>query len=141
MEQALYQAAVLTFEELAYVFPVEGGDLKDLNLATSQKALVGFQGTFSGELLLRIEDDALEAMALNILGDDEPLNEEMIRDVLGELANVICGNALPTIAGKRKIFRLSAPDFNRDINPTIVPSATARVGMEEGRADVSIYLN
>ncbi len=141
MEQALYQAAVLTFEELAFTFPIEGGELQDIDMADSQKAVVGFNGTFSGEMLLRIENNALAAMAMNILGDDEPLTEEMIRDVLGELANVICGNALPSIAGRRKIFRLSAPDFNRDVNPATNPAAVARMALEEGRADVSIYLN
>jgi CheY-specific phosphatase CheX len=141
MEQALYQAAILTFEELLFAFPVAGTNEVGIDDANSVEVAVGFHGPFSGELVLRIENDALSAVASNMLGDEEPLREEMLRDVLGEIANVICGNALPAIAGKQEIFRLNAPDFRAVPVRVSEASAIAHIGLDEGKADISIYLN
>jgi CheY-specific phosphatase CheX len=141
MEQALFQAAVLTFEELGFVFPEGGTDLPDIDAAKSFNATVGFQGDFSGDLLLSIEADALTVIASNMLGEDEPLNDEMRQDVLGEITNVICGNALPAIGGANTIYRLNAPQFHAKFDSQKIPSATARVALDEGRADISLYLN
>ena len=141
MEQALYQATVLTFEELGFVFPETGPNLPDIDDAGSFKASIEFQGEFSGELLLAIDGDALAAIASNMLGDEEPVDDEMRQDVLGELTNVICGNALPAIGGTGTIFRLNAPEFHTHFARSKAPSATSRVALDEGRADISLYLN
>ena len=141
MEQALYQAAILTFEELLFAFPVAGTYETAIDEANSVEVAVGFQGPFSGELVMRIENDALAVVASNMLGEEEPLHEEMLHDVLGEIANVICGNALPAIAGKQEIFRLNAPEFHNITDRVTEPSAIAHLGLDEGRADISIYLN
>jgi CheY-specific phosphatase CheX len=140
MEQALYQAAILTFEELLFAFPFAGTYETGIEDAHSVEVAVGFQGPFSGELVLRIENDALAAVASNMLGEEE-LSEEMLHDVLGEIANVVCGNALPAIAGKQEIFKLNAPEFFNATDRVTEPAAIAHLGLDEGRADISIYLN
>lgn len=141
MEQAIYQAAILTFEELGFVFPMEGDDLPEIDSAACSSVAVGFHGEFAGELILSIEDEALSAIAENMLGEDVVVDDEMVHDVLGELANVICGNVLPAIAGKTHIFKLNAPAYHTGVVEDKAPSAMAKLGMDEGRADISIYIN
>ncbi len=141
MEQSLYQAAITTFEELGFVFPVEReADDEKINGAESLSSAVAFNGEFSGTLVLEVERKVLPALASNMLGEDEPFEETMLRDVLGELTNVICGNALPEIGGKAAIFKLDAPQVSEKSDFSINPDATAKLDLEEGRADVLLYL-
>lgn len=142
MEQALYQAAVLTFEELGFIFPVEREPEDKLENDESTRVCVKFNGTFSGQIVLQVENTILPTLASNMLGTEEPLeDEEILQDVLGELANVICGNALPSIAGKQDIFRLEPPKKIENKQFSEEPAATAYLDVEESRADVFLYLN
>lgn len=141
MEQALYQAAILTFEELGFMFPVENGDEVEFDTAKSVNVSVGFNGTINGRLVLQVENRVLPVLASNMLGVEEPLEEDLMKDVLGEFANVICGNALPTIAGKQEIFKLEPPQIINQINFKERPSAEARLDLDEGHANVWLYVN
>jgi CheY-specific phosphatase CheX len=58
----------------------------------------------------------LTQLAANMLGDEAQSNELMERDSLGEIANVICGNALPAIYGFEPVFHLDAPSIVEDAN-------------------------
>ena len=140
-DQALLAAATLTFEELGFLFaaPELGEEQKDL--LTQETTAVAFRGSsVAGDLVLKINTELLSIIAANMLGDDEPLAPETQRDALGEIANVICGNALPEIFGKQEIFRLGAPQhFYSPTNEK--PAAAVRVNLDEGCADVLLYLN
>ncbi len=141
MEQALYQAAILTFEELGFMFPVERLPENDIETDDSVRVSVKFNGKFSGQMVLQIDNAILPILASNMLGDDEHLGDEILFDVIGELANVICGNALPAIAGKQEIFHLEAPQLLEKSNLTKNPAAIARLDVEESKADVLLYIN
>ncbi len=142
MEQALCQAAILTFEELGFVFPVSReDDDENINDEKSVSSAVSFEGEFGGTLLLQVERPVLSAIAANMLGDENEYDETMLRDVLGELTNVICGNTLPAIAGKIAVFQLAAPQISDKTKFSANPSATAKLDLEEGRADILLYLN
>ena len=141
MDQALYQAAILTFEELGFVFPVRRDDGAKIDDAQSLSAVVAFHGEFGGILVLQVEREVLPAIASNMLGEDAPFEEAMLRDVLGEITNVICGNTLPEIGGKAAIFQLDAPQITERSKLAENPTATAKLDLEEGRADVLLYLN
>jgi CheY-specific phosphatase CheX len=141
MEQALYQAAILTFEELGFMFPLENADQTAIDAAGSVRVEVGFAGTISGRIVLEVEDEILPVIASNMLGLEEPLERELQYDVLGELANVICGNALPAIAGRQEIFKLQPPALLGGAKTADRPSAEAHLELDEGRACVTLYLN
>lgn len=141
MEQALYQAAILTFEELGFMFPVERVTENDVETTESVRVSVKFKGVFSGQVVLQVENTILPLIASNMLGDEEPFSDEILHDVLGELANVICGNALPAIAGKQEIFRLDAPEMLEKSISTEAPAAIAYLDIEESKADVMLYIN
>lgn len=141
MQQALYQATTLTFEELGFMFPIPDPDLSIIDPSVSSSIRVGFHGEFDGEIVLKVENRMLPAIAENMLGEETPLDEEIQRDALCEIANVICGNALPIIAGKKAVFKLSAPEFSNGQAGERAPDASAAFSLDEGRGEVAIFLN
>lgn len=141
MEQALYQASIVTFEELGFMFPSACADEANIDDAKSVNVAIDFSGEFGGKFLLRIEREVLPVIAANMLGEEPPFEAVMLNDVLGEIANVICGNMLPAIGGKAAVFHLSAPHIINNFDHAEKPSAIARLDLEDGRADVSLYLN
>lgn len=141
MNQALYQAATLTFEELGFMFPIEAADPAGIAAKTCATVSVSFAGEFRGELILKVEKSVLPLMAANMLGEDTPPDEAMQMDALGEIANVICGNTLPMIGGKKSVFRLSAPKPVETTDQYGDANAKALFDLDEGKAEVLLYLN
>lgn len=140
----LSQATIATFEELALLFP-------ETELTAEQEAepyaasvSVSFRGPLSGRLVVRASSTVLPAITANMLGADQADYQPLQRDALGEMANVICGHVLPSIAGAAVIFNLAAPvvHMGADIprREGDEPSARVVVGLEDGRAEVSLYI-
>lgn len=140
MQQALYQAAIVTFEELGFMFPVQCLDDAAIDAAKSVRVAIDFSGEFGGRFVLQVEEQVLPVIASNMLGEDAPFEKEMLHDVLGEIANVICGNTLPEIGGRRSVFNLTAPQIVETAE-TVEPTVVANLDLEDGRADVLLYLN
>ena len=139
MEQALYQASISTFEDLGLMFPIEGTE--EITPPADAVARVGvrFSGGFTGQIILEVEECVLPAIASNMLGEDGPVEPQMMQDALGEMANVICGNALPAIAGRSEVFKLESPkSIDR---PLGTPRAKAHLLFEEGKANVYIFVD
>ncbi len=84
-------------------------------------------------------------LAANMLGQDEAPSERLQRDARGEVANVICGNVLPMIAGADGAFDLDAP---RLIDANELPAndglemvtVETSLGLEQGRADLRLRM-
>ena len=145
MEQALLQSAGLTFEGLGFVFPTEALDDDQLAAPLQATVSVDFCGPFSGTLVLQLYGDLLPTIAMNMLGSDEPPSASLQRDALGEMGNVICGNVLPAIAGDRVVFNLRAPrvviSAEAQRPPAPIPAAVTHLGIEQGRADVLLFMS
>lgn len=136
----LYSATAQTFENLGFLLPAS--DLNDEQRSARIAALVevGFSGKFDGRVVLGVSAGVLPAMAGNMLGEDgDSLSREMQLDALGELANVICGNVLPEIAGLAETFALAPPRAIPEWGPA-PPSCRVEVGLDEGRAEVRLFL-
>lgn len=140
MQTALYQAAALTFEELGFLFPNEDLEPGQQTAAVDGLVSVDFQGPFNGSLILRVCGDILPTLAANMLGEDESPTIALQHDVLGELGNVVCGNALPLIAGREVVFRLSPPCVLSTSPVLENAAAQTQIGLEEGRADVFLFV-
>ena len=140
MKQALYQASTVTFEEFSFIFPAERDADSEVSAKDCLNIAIDFAGPLNGKFVLRIEREVLPAVAANMLGEDAPFGEEILCDVAGEIANVICGNALPAIGGKDAVFNLSAPQQIAPADFSEKPSAEAKLEMEEGRADVLLFI-
>jgi CheY-specific phosphatase CheX len=142
MQQALTQSAILTFEELGFVFaqPDESG-IFPAEAADNTAVTVRFNGEFGGQVVLRVEDQMLKPLAANMLGEDaSDISLEMQHDALGEIANVICGNFLPEIAGTRAVFSLERPVVGFT-DPAGPPNGSTVLDSDEGRADVRVFLD
>jgi chemotaxis protein CheY-P-specific phosphatase CheC len=140
-EKILYRKAALIFEELGFLMPNSNQGF------TSSKSSIGayipFSGPFSGCLLLRLNSEALSALSGNMLGSETPSNEAVELDALGEIANVICGNALPAIFGLTDVFHLEAPKSSEPDSTRFESDysriATALVPFSCGHAEVVLY--
>jgi chemotaxis protein CheY-P-specific phosphatase CheC len=139
LEMELYKAATLTFEELGFLLPTPEIDEQQLNARVEAAVCVDFEGPFSGKLLLRVCGGLLPIIATNMLGEENVPSKSLQFDALGEIANVICGNMLPEIAGSDHIFHVSAPEIVDDID--LPPVAEVQVGLGIGRADLLLFVS
>ncbi len=142
--QSLSRATTATFEELALLFPEHELSPEQAAAPLDMAVSVEFRGPLLGRLVLRASSNVLSSIAANMLGEDASRERPLQRDALGELANVICGNLLPAIAGVEAVFHLSAPRvhdggdvFSRDVD---APSASVLFGIEAGRAESALYV-
>jgi CheY-specific phosphatase CheX len=133
LEGALRHATVLTFEELAFALPAgDGGAVA----AKTVSAQVAFHGPFAGRVVLTVDEAMLPTLAANMLGVEEPPPAADQKDALGELANVLCGNLLPAIAGTEHVFLLDAPAPGEDGG---APTAAVTLALDVGTARASLY--
>lgn len=142
--RSLSQATTATFEELALLFPETELSAEQAAAPFDVSVSVEFRGPLTGRLVVRASQSILPAIAANMLGAEESQQLPLQRDALGEIGNVICGHVLPLIAGADKIFNLAAPRVHeggalpqRDSDQ---PAARVQVGVEDGRAEVLLYL-
>ena len=103
-----------------------------------RSASVSFRGGLDGTLVVSVSDGMLSSVVGNMLGD-EAVSEESLRDGLGELANVICGNLMPMVVGEGAVVRLDAPQLAEP--PSGEPSASSLLHFESGDARVALYLD
>ncbi len=77
--------------------------------APEMAAVVSFEGASRGVFALRVSPPLARSIAADFLGEDElSLPEERVREVVCELANMICGAALSRSSGEHEL-RLEAP--------------------------------
>jgi len=141
-EKTLYRTAALIFEELSFILP--SPVTRPIGDVPAAGASVRFTGAFSGALVVRITRDLMPILSANMMGDDEPPDERLQRDAVGEIANVICGNVLPKIAATDEPFHLETPQYFEDalpagFDPSLTLKAEIHIGLDSGNADVMLY--
>ncbi len=143
LEKALYRAAALTFEELGFMLPSPDLEQEQLDARPKIAVTVKFQGYFKGEIIVLLCGELLPVMASNMLGEASSPSAEQQHDALREVANVICGNMLPLIAGTKPVFDVNLPLVITDLAmlPSIQPVASAQLGIENGRAEMRLYID
>jgi CheY-specific phosphatase CheX len=110
IEQALSRAAGDVLEKMFFA-GFEAGPPTDPNGDPSIAVRMAFDGERRGVLALRISTIAARTLAADFLGveaADGP-DETRVRDVVRELANMICGDVLSAL--ERSPLRLSAPEI------------------------------
>lgn len=103
--EILTAAALDAFEQLGFLLadPEPGGTGSGLD-----GMRVAFHGPTRGAVVVRGDRTLLEVLSMSMMGLDEPPPPELQRDALGEIANVICGNVVPT-SDPEGVYRLAAP--------------------------------
>lgn len=143
VETALFQTAVRTFEDLAFMFPEPEAD-GCMESKANAGVSVAFRGPISGRLELRVSQSVLPALAANMLGDDEISSSSQQLDALGEIANVVCGNVLPAITNATEIFHLDSPRAIAAAELTDGEAGTAAsvlLRLDDGWAALQLVLN
>lgn len=144
-QKSLMETAVQTFEDLGMMLLNEELTEDQKEAANEASMMVTFAGPFTGRLEISVYGEITEKLALNISGSEELASEIMPLDALGEIANVICGNVLPKIAGSKVIFDLTGPSpigteqSAKDAGMEIV--ADSHLGLEDGRAEIRLYVD
>lgn len=135
---ALRVAATLAFEELGLLCVGAAVDTPSALDALPAAVSVAFDGAHAGCLTLCVSDDVFRALAENMLGLDGDDAEPWRWDALGEMANVICGNALPFILGTQARLTLAAPA--RSASPVSGFASEVELEVETGRARVLLEM-
>jgi len=142
-KKIIYQVLEDVLENLAFLFFAPEDTRDNIDFGRAITAKMTFSGLFSGTLVLALSHQVLLEIARNMLGVDEEISVPQQHDALKELLNVICGNLLPTIAGKREIFAIGVPDIISSEEMTEValrcPSTSmAKVELENGQ--IALFL-
>lgn len=138
LQATLESAATSTFEDLAFLsvvpWPEDAADIPPLAHAVR----VRFGGMIAGHVDVALAGEVLPEVASNMLGTSRA-DEAMQGDALGELANVICGNTVPVLAGWAAEFPLEAPARVAPDAPALGPVlAETRLWLGEGWALVRL---
>lgn len=146
LETVLRRAAVRTFEELSFLLPDPDIEPDRLSIPARAAVSVPFRGPVNGRLVVAVTEDIFLAVATNMLAEDDLPSDQQRQDALKEIANVICGNLLPQIAGAKAVFKISAPELLDTSSPsepvTEEPlAASVQVGLDQGRADVTLFMS
>jgi CheY-specific phosphatase CheX len=109
----LSRTAVKTLEKLAFLFAFTDDDADAGGAAPKVAARVSFAGVFSGTLIMQMPLAALPELTANMLGIEEQqeTTPDQQYDALKETLNVICGNLLPAVAGRKPIFDIDPPQI------------------------------
>jgi CheY-specific phosphatase CheX len=140
--QLLSQAFIDVLQRQAFLFadPISL-DLLQVPDSGWVRAMVSFNGPFSGAVELDLASELQAEAAANILGVemDGTLSQESGDDALKELLNVVCGHLLTTLAGDRATFDLGIPQLlSQSPDPSDAPlTAPNGLGFEiDGHAAV-----
>jgi CheY-specific phosphatase CheX len=146
-DETLCRVTADTLEGLALMLLVPEDEAPHLPTWGRRAAAVDFEGRFRGTLAAAVSDETAEQLAGNMLGLEDGLSPspERQEDALKELANVICGNLLPAIAGTEPVFHIGAPRVLTEdelISPGqgLGMAGTARLFTETGAVDVVLFL-
>jgi CheY-specific phosphatase CheX len=144
LQTSLFNAGLKVFEDLGFMLPTSELDPEQAAAEFRSAVSVSFSGPVRGTLLVAISGDILPILASNMLGEEEAPSDLQQKDALKELANVICGNLMPQIAGPTAVFNLGEPQIRASEN---VPDgdlpliAQQSIGLENGRAELMLYLS
>src|SRR5512143_1549041 len=107
----LSAVTMATLEKLAFLFASPAEEAPAVEESELESVRVDFSGAFTGSLELSLSVPVLAELSVNMLGAGEgtALSAAVQQDALKELANVVCGNLLPAIAGREKEFNIQVP--------------------------------
>lgn len=145
-EKTLMQIGQNVLETMAFVFVMPGGD--ETVSEPVVKAVVTYQGPFSGAMVLSVPEEIIPELVSNMLGEDEPdpdAQQAAQYDAVGELANIMCGNIVQALAGPEPVFRLGSPRiiaYGQETVQEIPAGATTsvRIPLENGCVELSLII-
>jgi CheY-specific phosphatase CheX len=143
LSQKLVEVTADTLERLAFIFTFPAEEPPAMDGQTLKTVRVDFNGPFRGAVELSLPTAALSELAVNMLGaeDGEQPPQEQQHDALKELANVICGNLLPVLAGHSEEFSLCPPYLVTGASPRWEDAAAGFLMLESGPCRVRVQMD
>ena len=146
IENVLKEATIITLEDLCFIYQVP--ELKDAqeNLPLEAAAEVKYRSDdFTGKLLIETRGGLFSAIAINMLSNDNP-SEQQKKDALGEIANIICGNIVPSLGRGGREYKIESPislkkdDLLKEKKQG-KPLVEITLNFNQGRADVKFFVD
>jgi len=136
-----------TLEKLAFFFAFPDDERDGGVPPPAITGRVEFSGYFPGSLAIRLSTSSLSELSANMLGldedDDIPAQDQ--QDAFKEVINVICGNALPAIAGDQVEFNIGAPEIlsESDVQTEVSKEncmCVVKLMIDDGFCDVYFFM-
>ncbi len=123
------KAAVDVLSTMAFIHPKVGKPfVKKNNTATGDvTGLVGLTGKQSGSVSLSFTKDCAVAIVKNMLGDEIEDIISDVKDAVGEMTNMISGQARAGLAERGLVFQGSTPTVIMGDNHTIAHLAKSPI--------------
>ncbi len=145
LERAFVQAAMRTFDGLCFVVPDETPSVDNAPLPLEGGAWVRFEGPRCGAVGVWIRGHVLDALVSNMLGSNDAPSAQDRADGLCELANVLCGQLLPELAGEQATFDMRPPQILPDervpANEKAPECARICLQVDGGQAVLALHLH
>ena len=103
----LSAVVVRTLDELCFHCAEPDAELP-ADATAAAYARVAIKGHWRGEMVIGLAPGLLSELTESLLGEDALTTEDGNQALL-EIANVVCGNALPELESKEVVFALSSP--------------------------------
>ncbi len=134
----LSAAVARTLEELCF-YCAESGVMPAEPIEGASFARVRFAGHWDGELVIGVDNALLREFAEGLLGEDAA-SEDDIASALMEIANVVCGNALPDVESSAVVFALGSPALcGRDTFGSEGLARVAQASLDRGHVVVRLF--
>jgi len=135
------QAAVTVLQTMAFTTPKVGKPFLKGKTTLSQSDLtgiVGLTGVINGSLAVSFSEAAILQVVSNMFGEAfKEINDE-VRDAVGEISNMICGDARRMLAEKGHEFQAAIPTVIEGKNHKIfhtLPGPVLVIPFTVGAAD------
>jgi hypothetical protein len=141
LNDKLRQITLEAFESVCRLFPLMEGEGRE-GLPLAGAVSVDFSGPIAGTFCMWFFGRLPQVIAESMLGG--AASSYQTEDAMKEIANVICGNILPYVAGPEPILKLDAPRLEPSSGEGDFPKAAAaetRILFPGGSIRLAIFLN
>jgi chemotaxis protein CheX len=108
LKEALENAAREVFEMMVGT-PLGSADHASLPRVVDYTAMIGLAGDLCGVLSFRCSNSSACQIAARMLGSDERVSQECVRDALGEICNMVAGSFKAQLSNLADQCMLSVP--------------------------------
>lgn len=142
------EGTINVLKTMAFVKPVAGKPyLKKHSKAVGDvSAVIGLTGSAKGSLALSFSEKSIIRIVNNMLGENFQMVNDEIKDAVGEITNMISGDARKRLEGAGFVVRAAIPTviFGKDHELTHIlngPSIIIPFAIDEGSFVVDVCLS
>jgi chemotaxis protein CheX len=121
IDQTLQEIFRNMFNEESCLIPRE-----QVSAEIGMSAIIGFAGNLSGVLSLHFSRSSASKIASALLGMEIAEGDEMIRDAMGEMANMVAGGFKNRVSGNVETLKISIPSVIEGKGYKTYPPANAQ---------------